>query len=277
MSGTATGERSRIEYAAELVSAAGNLVAFTGAGVSQESGIPTFRDPGGLWDRYDPMELGTGDIFSELMSGRINDATIGFMSEILSCFETAAPNPAHLALGELQKMGILRSVITQNIDDLHREAGNTRVIEVHGNLQRLVCLKCGNKYPLDREEFLSVGHELILSLQAGNLAGVVELVSRCYCGGMCRLDVVGFGEPVQDMLRAAQESRSCDVMLILGTSGVVWPAASLPGQAKSAGAKLVEINATECCFPDLVEVGIIGRAGEVMPMILELVRRMRYS
>ncbi len=272
MSATGQNQKSMIERAAELIGGARNLVAFTGAGVSQESGIPTFRDPGGLWDRYDPDQVGSGDIFGELMSGKISDATVNFITEIVGCLENARPNPAHLALGELERLGILRSVITQNIDDLHREAGNTNVIEVHGNLQRLVCMGCGSKYPLVREEFLSLAHDLIRFLGEGDLAGIIGLVSRCYCGGLCRLDVVAFGEPVQDMLRAAQESRNCDVMLILGTSGVVWPAASLPGQARSAGAKIIEVNATECCFPDLLEVGIIGKAGEVMPQILDLVR-----
>lgn len=266
--------RSMIERAAQLVAAAENLVAFTGAGVSQESGIPTFRDPGGLWDRYDPGQVGTGDVFSELIGGRASGPAVDFVSEIVSCLEQARPNQAHVALAELEEMGILRSVITQNIDNLHREAGNTRVIEVHGNLQRLVCLKCGSKYPLDREEFLSLGRDLVRFLREGNIAGVIGLASRCFCSGLCRLDVVGFGEPVHDMLRAAQESRSCDVMLILGTSGVVWPAASLPREAKSAGARIIEVNASECCFPDLLEVGIIGRAGEVMPRILELVRQL---
>ncbi len=264
------------EEAAGLISGSERLVAFTGAGVSEESGIPTFRDPGGLWDRYDPDELAGGDIFSGLMNGSaVPGATFQFISEFLSCYEKAAPNPGHLAMGELEEMGILRSVITQNIDNLHREAGNSNVIEVHGNVCRLACMACGGKVHLEREELLSMGRVLLELLGAGDIAGLIQLVSRCSCGGACRLDVVGFGEAVQDMPQAAYEAKTCDLMLILGTSGVVWPAASLPGRAKQEGAKLIEINASGCCFGDIIDIGIVGKTGEVLPRIVELARGMR--
>ncbi|MGQ9476215.1 MAG: SIR2 family NAD-dependent protein deacylase [Actinomycetota bacterium] len=262
-----------IEEAALLIAGAKNLVAFSGAGVSAESGIPTFRDPGGLWDRFDPYELGGGDIFSALFRGSgIPDSAVSFVSEMIEVLEKAQPNPGHLALGELERMGILRSVITQNIDNLHREAGNTHVIEVHGNIFRLACLGCGGKISLSREDLFSMGRRLVELLREGDLQGLISLASRCWCGGVCRLDVVGFGEPVQDMPRAIQEARSSDVFLILGTSGAVYPAAYLPEYAKGAGAKLVEINATGCYFQELVDVGIIGKTGEVLPSILARVR-----
>ena len=265
-----------IEEAAMLISGAGRLVAFSGAGVSEESGIPTFRDPGGLWDRYNPSEIGSGDIFAEALSGSpIPDATFQFVSEFISCFEKTGPNPGHEALGRLEEMGILRAVITQNIDNLHREAGNSNVIEVHGNVYRLACMMCRNSVVLDRDEFLCAGRDLIECLGKNDLAGLIKLASRCNCGGVYRLDVVNFGEPVQDLPRAVLEAKNCDLMLILGTSGVVWPAATLPGHAKKAGAKLVEINATDCCFPDITDVGIVGKTGEILPRIVELVRGMR--
>jgi NAD-dependent deacetylase len=170
-------------------------------------------------------------------------------------------------------MGIVRSVITQNIDNLHREGGNTRIIEVHGNLFRLVCMACGSKLLLSRDELFALGRELVELMMKGDLQGIVKLVSRCpECGGPCRLDVVGFGEPVQDMGLAMSEARDADVLLILGTSGMVYPAAYIPEHAKKTGAKLVEINATGIYFPDLVDVGIVGKSGEVLPPIVERVK-----
>jgi len=264
-----------IEEAARLISSASQLVAFSGAGVSEESGIPTFRDPGGLWDRYDPSDIG-GDVFEDAFSGSpVPDTTFRFVSEFVATFEKAGTNPGHEALGRLEEMGILRSVITQNIDNLHRQAGNSNVIEVHGNVTRMACLACGNKILLDRDEFLAAAHDLIDCLKRNDVEGLVKLASMCPCGGVCRIDVVNFGEPVQDLPKAVLEARTCDAMLILGTSGVVWPAATLPGHAKKAGARLVEINATACCFPDIIDVGITGKTGEVLPRIVELVQGMR--
>jgi NAD-dependent deacetylase len=269
-------EDQLIEEAASIIGKASKLVAFSGAGVSEESGIPTFRDPGGLWDRFDPYDLGGGDIFTAMFGGAgIPGAAVDFVSEMLTVLEKAQPNPGHLALGELEKMGILRSVITQNIDNLHREGGNSNVIEVHGNLFRLVCIACGNKIQMGREELFSMGKELVDLMLKGDLEGIIKLASRCPCGGVCRLDVVGFGEPVQDMSQAMSEARNSDVLLILGTSGMVYPAAYIPEHAKKTGSKLIEINATGCYFPTLVDVGIVGKTGEVLPRVMERVRLLR--
>jgi NAD-dependent deacetylase len=268
-------EGGLIEEAANLISRARYLVAFSGSGMSEESGIPTFRDPGGLWDRYDPYELGGGDVFSGFMGGGGPPAeAVAFVSEMVAVMEKAYPNPGHQALVELEKMGILQSVITQNIDNLHREAGNSKVIEVHGNVFRLACLGCGSKALLGREEFLEAGKKLVELLGRADVAGVLELATRCPCGGISRPDVVGFGEPVQDMPPAIKEARNADVFLILGTSGTVYPAASLPDHAKRAGAKLIEINATGCYFGDLVDIGIIAKTGEVLPLIVERVKEL---
>jgi NAD-dependent deacetylase len=262
-----------INEAALIIGRSKRLVAFSGAGISEESGIPTFRDPGGLWDRFDPLELGGGDIFTSMFSGAsIPPAAVDFVSEMVAVLERAQPNPGHYALGELEQMGILSTVITQNIDNLHREGGNTRVIEVHGNLFRLACLACGNKIQLERDELFGLGEELVELMKKGDLQGIIKLVSRCPCGGPCRLDVVGFGEPVQDMGLAMSEARDSDALLILGTSGMVYPAAYVPEHAKKTGSKLVVINATGCYFPDLVDVGIVGKTGEIMPLILERVK-----
>ncbi len=262
-----------IKEAASIIGKSRRLAAFSGAGVSAESGIPTFRDPGGLWDRFDPLELGGGDIFTSIFSGAsIPQAAIDFVAEMIAVLEKARPNPGHYALGELERMGILRSVITQNIDNLHREGGNTRVIEVHGNLFRLACLACGRKIQLGREELFAMGKELVGLMMKGDLPCIIKLVSKCPCGGACRLDVVGFGEPVQDMGEAMGEARDADALLILGTSGMVYPAAYIPEHAKKTGARIIEINATGCCFPDLVDVGIVGKTGEMLPPIVERVK-----
>jgi NAD-dependent deacetylase len=279
--GRESGEKSdvsieeEIERAALLVSRAKRVVAFTGAGVSEESGIPTFRDPGGLWDRYDPYEMGSGDIFTSIFGGSgVPGGVMSFITEMIEVLEKARPNPGHLALGELEKMGILRSVITQNIDNLHAEAGNSTVIEVHGNVFRLACLNCGGKTLLPREDFFTLGRELERLLASADLAGIIRLASRCACSGVCRPDVVGFGEPVQDMPLAKREAKNCDLMLILGTSGAVYPAAYVPEYAKKAGARIIEINATACFFQELVDVGIIGKTGEILPRIVERVKEL---
>jgi len=267
-------EKELIAEAALIIGRSRKMVAFSGAGVSEESGIPTFRDPGGLWDRFDPLELGGGDIFTSIFSGAsIPQAAVDFVAEMITVLERAQPNPGHYALGELERLGILKTVITQNIDNLHREGGNTRVIEVHGNLFRLVCLVCGNKTLLEREELFAMGRDLAELMSKGDMEGLIKLASRCpACGGVCRPDVVGFGEPVQDMGLAMAEARDCDTLLILGTSGMVYPAAYIPEHAKKTGAKLIEINATGCYFPDLVDVGIVGKSGEILPPIVERVK-----
>jgi NAD-dependent deacetylase len=262
--------------AASLINEARKLVVFSGAGVSEESGIPTFRDPGGIWDRFDPYELGGGNIFSNLFAGGGMPAGgLEFITEMLEVLKRARPNPGHLALGELETMGLLMSIITQNIDNLHREAGNTHVVEIHGNVFRLVCLSCGSKQLLSRDGLFEMGDELVGYLRSNDLKGLIRLASRCECGGVCRMDVVGFGEPVQEMSQAMAEARVCDLMLILGTSGAVYPAAYIPEHAKKTGAKIIEINATGCSFQDLVNVGIVAKTGDVLPEIVERVKELR--
>lgn len=266
----------KLQRAAELISSSGRLVAFTGAGVSAESGIPTFRDPGGLWERFDPYELGGGDVFAALARGSgFTGRAADFLEEMIEVMEVAEPNSGHRALVDLERMGILRSVITQNIDDLHRRAGNTRVIEVHGNAFRLLCLYCGRRFMVEKEELFRLGRDVVRLLREDDLAGVLARISLCECGGPCRLDVVGFGEPVQQMGEALNEAKTCDCLLILGTSGEVFPANTIPSRAREAGARIIEINATRCCFPSLVDVGIVGKTGELLPRIVEMVARWR--
>ena len=257
-----------IDRASAIVAGSRRLVAFTGAGVSAESGIPTFRDPGGLWDRFSPDDFGTGGL--SMLTG-LSSVGRGFVQEMLDTFSQAGPNPGHLALSELERMGILRSVITQNVDNLHIEAGNTRVIEVHGNFYRFRCLVCGERFKLQREELLSLMRRIA---EASGEMDLQRLIPTCRCGGIARIDAVGFGEPVLDFLEAEAEAESCDVMLAMGTSGVVTPAAFLPHYAKGAGATVIEINSTECCFPRICDIYIPEKTGVALPRIVEVVKGM---
>ena len=262
-----------IESAARIIAEAKYAVAFSGAGMSAESGIPTFRDPGGIWDRFDPAEVGTSEGIIQLamrQPERIRD----FLLEAVDTFEKADPNPGHYGLAELEKMGILHSVVTQNIDDFHTIAGNTRVFEVHGNLYRFRCLSCGKAEKHTRDEVLAKVND-VLDAPNFEVQNLLEIVPQCMCGGIMRPDVVMFGEAVQQMGESYNEARSCDVMLVLGTSGVVWPAAGVPYEAAKAKAKVVEINPTTSAFSDISDVWVEAPSGEAMPRIMDLVKELR--
>ncbi len=263
-----------VRQAAELLAEAQNVVGFTGAGISAESGIPTFRDPGGIWDRFDPGELGTttGIVeFAMKQPERIRD----FLSESVDTFQKAQPNPGHIGLAELERMGILHSVITQNIDDLHSIAGNTRVFEVHGNLYRFRCLNCGHTQKYNREEILDTFREILTS-DPFKIEMLMEGLPRCEsCESLMRPDVVMFGEAVQQMPESFREAQSADVVIVLGTSGVVWPAAGVPYEARQAGARVIDINPTASAFRDITDVYINSHSGAAMPQILEELKRIR--
>ncbi|UCD59295.1 MAG: Sir2 family NAD-dependent protein deacetylase [Candidatus Hydrogenedentota bacterium] len=247
----------------------GRVVAFSGAGVSKESGIPTFRDPGGLWDRFEPGASGGIMGVVSAFPGRAPD----ILEELLTTFRQARPNPGHLALAELEQLGLLHSVITQNIDNLHREAGNTVVYELHGSVYRLRCLGCGKKVPRERETFLNEFAELIAEMRQKGTHNIFALMPRCECGGMFRPDFVAFGEAVQDLQESIAASSACRVMLVLGTSGVVYPAASLPSYAQDAGATIVEINPKKSALTHLADYFLQGPTGELLPRVTEEVRR----
>lgn len=259
----------QLQQVASIIASARNLVAFTGAGISAESGIPTFRDPGGLWDRYDPDKLGTEGVAT---LGKITVEGRAFFQEMVDTLERARPNPGHLALAELERMGILSSVITQNIDNLHWEAGNTTIIEVHGNLYRLRCLTCGRTFKLKKGEDLPAMAQRLAEVNQQDSLELAGLMPKCQCGGLTRFDVVHFGEPVQDFPQAEHAAQSCDVMLAVGTSGVVTPAALLPGYAKGAGATVIEVNATGSYFSSIDDFTIVEKAGDALPRIVAAVR-----
>jgi NAD-dependent deacetylase len=241
-----------IQRAAQAIRMARKTVVLTGAGVSAESGIPTFRDPGGLWDRYDPEEYATIEAF------RRNPGKVWRMMKEFTALKTARPNPAHFGLAQLEQMGFVHCIITQNVDNLHQEAGSRDVIEFHGNLRQVVCQGCRQLLPVAE-----------ISLEI--------LPPYCGCGGVFKPAGVFFGEPIPPhvLYRAHEESRSCDVMLVVGTSAVVYPAADMPRVAKEAGAQVIEINPERTDLTDWITDFIIQeKAGRAIPQIVAEIHAM---
>jgi NAD-dependent deacetylase len=241
-----------IKKTAQAIRQAKKVVALTGAGISVESGIPDFRGPCGLWEKFDPMEYATIDAFCS------NPQKVWTMlKEMGSLLEKSKPNPAHLALAELEQKGYLSSVITQNIDNLHYAAGNKKVIEFHGSGKKLICMNCGLTY-----ESQSVKLE--------------SLPPRCSCSGVLKPNFVFFGEPIPwgAHMEAQEEAGKCALMLVIGTSAVVSPACDLPIIAKKNGAKIVEINLEETQLTRRISDWLLkGPASRIMQNLLEEVLR----
>jgi len=231
----------------ELISKAERLVAFTGAGISAESGIPTYRGDDGVWHKYDPGKYANIDYFLEDPSYYWS-----FFKEVrYPVLKKAQPNPAHRALAKLEERGVLRALITQNIDGLHQAAGSRRVLELHGNTRRIICLDCAAGYGIDEVY--------------GQLA--TRLPPTCpACEGRLKPDVVFFGESLSgDLLtEAVTESRGCDLLLVVGSSLVVQPAASLPVLAKQQGARLAILNKDPTPLDELADVVLHRGASEVL-------------
>ena len=221
--------------------------AFTGAGISVESGIPSFRGDGGLWDKYDPKVLEIDHFLKnpELSWPVIKDIFYNF-------FDHAVPNKAHHVLARMEKAGMLGRIITQNIDNLHQEAGSLMVYEFHGNSKTLVCMTCHRTY---KAKDMSFDH----------------LPPTCReCGGLLKPDFVFFGEgiPQIPMVAAYEAAEISDVFLIIGTTGEVMPANQFPGIAKANGATIIEINPEESLYtPEITDIFLQGKAGEVMAQL----------
>jgi NAD-dependent deacetylase len=240
--------------AAELISAARHGVALTGAGVSAESGIPTFRGEGGLWTKYDPVKVASIGYFMA------DPAAYWTVSKERGRVALAAkPNPAHRALAQLETIGHLVAIATQNTDGLHQDSGSRKVIELHGSGRTVQCLDCGC-----RERRAEVQQRLD-----------DEMPPRCRgCGGgFLKPTVVLFGEamPQSEIQEALALAREADVMLVVGSSLVVYPAAEIPLVAARGGARLILINAEPTPYDRIADVVIHGRAGEVLPEILSLI------
>ena len=259
---------SSVEEAAEVL-AGGGAVAFTGAGISAESGIPTFRDPGGIWDRFDPTEFGTWDGLMAMAMTR-PDALADFLAELRRVFAAAAPGPAHVALARLEEAGILDAVVTQNVDGLHQAAGSHRVVELHGSFARTVCLLCGGREHVGREAFLADLDRAVVGLRSAFVPSLASLLPRCWrCQGPARPDFVAFGEAVEDFEEAEELARGCRTLLVVGTSGEVYPAAALPEEARSAGATVIEVSAGPSDIRS--ELRLQGNAGAVLPALADRV------
>lgn len=252
--------------AAELL-AGGGVVALTGAGISQESGIPTFRDPGGIWERFDPDEYGTWEGVTRLAMERPDDLA-SFLSELRAVFAGAEPGPAHRALVDLERAGLLDAVITQNVDGLHQEAGSRRVVEVHGSFSRTSCLACGHREAVSKAAFLGGLDRAILGLRTAFIASMASLLPGCSrCGGPARPDFVAFGEAPQDLAEAEDLARGARVLLVVGTHGEVHPAGAMPDEARSAGATVIEVSRGATHIH--ADLRLRGEAGRVLPPLVE--------
>lgn len=237
---------------AELIRAAGSVVALTGAGISVPSGIPDFRSPGsGLWENVDPMEVAHIDVFH-----RDPERFWSFYSQRFQILGDKGPNPAHIALARLEQAGLLDAVITQNIDRLHRKAGSREVIEVHGSIDSASCLDCGARYHLEE----------VVRREGLDSRGV----PRCACGRPLKPDVVLFGEylPVAAMARAERLAYSTDVLLCIGSSLEVYPVAGLPEVTLQAGGTVAVITQGPTPFDGTAAIRMHGDVVEELEALL---------
>jgi NAD-dependent deacetylase len=235
----------------KIFSKKSSIAILTGAGVSAESGMPTFRGEDGWWRNYRAEELATPDAFA-----RDPKLVWEWYDMRRKIIHDAKPNPAHKTIAEMEKYFDNFKLITQNVDGLHNRAGSNSIIELHGNLWRVKCLEEGKKF-----EFLEVP--------------LSEIPPRCDCGALIRPDVVWFGEMLpQDQLEAAFEAaQKCEVMFVVGTSAVVQPAASIPILAKQSGASVIEVNLEPTPLTALVDYSFNGKAGEVLPKLWKFLER----
>ncbi len=240
-----------IDIARDMIVRSSKISALTGAGISVDSGIPDFRSEGGLWERYDPHEYATYDSF-------IRDPskfwTMG--RELAKVLLKAKPNPAHFALATLEERGKLIGVITQNIDNLHQVAGNKRVIELHGNYQRAFCMSCNKEF---------YGDEIHRRVAEGEIPPICDS-----CGGVIKSRTILFGEPLPEsaMSEAIEICRSTDLMLVIGTSLTVYPAAYLPQLAKNSGAKVILINLDGTNKDGVADVVLKGHASKILTRLV---------
>lgn len=248
-----------IRDAVRLIRKSKHAVALSGAGLSAESGIPTYRGTGGIWTKFGEPTIDGWDLFQDDPARwwALALDTPHRMSDFATAIDAAQPNKGHLAIASLEDIGRLAHVITQNIDNLHRRAGTRRLTEIHGNRYLVRCMNCGAR---DRLETLPLD----------------RLPPLCpECGGILKNDTVMFGEPIpEDALRECyMQTASSDLFLVIGTSALVYPAADFPVMAKRRGAPLIEINPEETALSDVADVIIRAPAGEALPEIVELLQQ----
>jgi NAD-dependent deacetylase len=246
----------RMEISEDVIAAfdpAKKIVVLTGAGISAESGVPTFRGEDGLWKRYRAEELATPHAFEAdpKLVWEWYDWRRGIISK-------AEPNAAHLAIAEMEQLFPRFSLITQNVDGLHRRAGNSKIIEIHGNLWQVRCVSDGAVY----EDFR---------------CPLPVIPPLCECGALLRPHVVWFGESLDynDLAEASHQIEQCDLLLVVGTSAVVQPVASFPLMAKQAGAMVIEVNMDPTPLSVSADAALHGKAGEILPALLQKIKRHR--
>jgi NAD-dependent deacetylase len=225
-----------------------HVVAFTGAGISAESGVPTFRGPEGIWSKFKPEELASMDAFMR------NPALVWeWYAHRKTIIATVQPNPGHVALARMEALFPRFTLITQNIDNLHRRAGSVTVYELHGNIERSYCMSCGRLHP-----------NIVLPEKG-------QVPACAACGGVIRPDVVWFGEtlPEAEWEASASAAEEADVFFSIGTSAVVYPAASLPLMAKRHGAYLVEVNTEPTPLTHSADEFLCGPSGAILPLLYD--------
>ncbi len=224
----------------------------TGAGISAESGVPTFRDPGGIWEKFRPEQLA---VFESFLAQP--DLVWSWYQHRRQIMRDVRPNPGHIALAEMEKLFDEFNLFTQNIDNLHRRAGSAKVTELHGNIERNYCIKCKTFH-----NDVDLGHESAL---------------RCECGGLIRPDVIWYGEMLPfDALKSAEEcAMRSDIFFTIGTSAEVYPAALLPLMAGKSGAYVVEINTKPTAISSEVDEVLQGKSGEVLSDLVEVIKQIK--
>ncbi|MDZ7741155.1 MAG: NAD-dependent deacylase [Bacteroidota bacterium] len=238
-----------IKESVKLLNNSKHTIAFTGSGISVESGIPSFRGVNGIWTKYDPMSLELSYFFANPKE------SWSVIKEIFyDYFGLAKFNRAHEVLGQMEKAGMLACVITQNIDNLHQEAGNTIVHEFHGNSKKLVCTSCHAHFDVDESIFL-------------------KIPPTCHsCDGLLKPDFIFFGEqiPPDAYMASTQAAEKAEVCLVIGTTGEVMPANQIPVLAKQSGATIIEVNPEKSMLTDrITDIWLQGKASEVMDKLAE--------
>ncbi len=256
----ATDSDRLLEKGVEMIREALRILVFTGAGMSTESGIPDFRSPGGLWEKYDPSDF----YFQRIISDESVRERYWEMSvESYAAMKDARPNRAHIAVRELEDTGKLLAVVTQNIDSMHQKAGSSpeKIIEVHGTAFSVSCLKCGKKYDRDVIE--------------ARLKSGVKVPYCDECSGILKPDTISFGQsmPEAKMREAIDYAEICDLCIVLGSSLVVYPAASVPEHAAQCGSKMMIINRDETPLDDAADLVINRSLGETLGDMMEKVGR----
>ena len=241
--------QDKIKQVAQILKNAKSIAVLTGAGISAESGVPTFRSEDGLWRKFSASELANPEAFRT--NPRLVWEWYGWRrGEMLK----AEPNPGHLALVRLEKRAPDFTLITQNVDNLHRRAGSQKVLEIHGNIFRNRCTACDHKEPDESHEFAD--------------PNPLPVCGRC--GAPARVDVVWFGEqlPYKELTESMAASERCDVFISAGTSAVVYPAAHFPELAKRTGAILIEVNLEPTPLSALADFSFMGKTGELLPLLI---------